>query len=259
MTKKKRQALAITVILTVFIVKLFSETINQYLWNDRAAPHFYWSISGQILYYLIPVLAVLFIFHKADNVFSELGLNQGFFRGLSIAFIFTLPMFIGYYLLGQYNNEYSLIKNICFAFKDGFREEIFYRAFLFGQLFRQVKLGFIPAVAINGLIFGVSHLYQANNVGDSLGVFAVTFSGAIWFAWLYIEWNYNIWLPIFLHTLMNLYWDLFSTDKTAVGGLLLNLPRILTIAISVYVTIKMTKKYFGRPKIDRTNLLRQEN
>lgn len=174
-----------------------------------------------------------------------------------MAFVFTLPMLVGYYLLGHYNNEYSFIKNITFAFKDGFREEVFYRAFLFGQLFRQVKLGFIPAVAINGLIFGVSHLYQAHDIGESIAVFAVTFAGSVWFAWLFVEWRNNIWLPIWLHTLMNFYWDLFSNDNTAMGGLLLNLPRMLTVAFSVYVTLKMTRKYFGSPVIDKTNLLRQ--
>lgn len=259
MTNTKRQILAFAVILTVFIVKLYSERINEYLWNDKAAPNFYLSVSGQILYYLIPVLVVLFVFHKPTKVISELGLMKGFSKGLLIAFIFSLPMLIGYYLLGHYHNEYSLIKNIVFAFKDGFREEIFYRAFLFGQLFRNVKLGFIPAVAVNGLIFGISHLYQANNIGESIGVFGVTFAGAIWFAWLYIEWNDNLWVPIFLHALMNLYWDLFSTDKTAMGGFLLNLPRVLTIVISVYVTIKLARKYFGAPKINKMNLLKWKN
>ena len=136
MIEKKKQVLSIAVILSVFIVKLFSERINQYLWNDKAAPHFYFSIAGQILYYLIPVLTVLFVFHKPAKVFSELGLAKGFSKGFLMAFIFTLPMLIGYYLLGHYNNDYSLLKNIIFAFKDGFREEIFYRAFLFGQLFQ---------------------------------------------------------------------------------------------------------------------------
>jgi membrane protease YdiL (CAAX protease family) len=259
MIERYRQILGVTVIMTVLFIKLFSDRINQILWNDKAAPHFYLSILGQILYYLLPLLIVLFVFHKPQKVFTELGLNKGFLQGILWAFIFTLPMLIGYYFLGHYNNEFSLIKNITFAFKDGFREEIFYRAFLFGQLFRQVKLGFIPSVAINGIIFGISHLYQAHSIGESAGVLAITFAGAIWFAWLFIEWKENIWLPIWLHTFMNLYWDLFSTDKTVIGGLLLNLPRIMTIVISIYGSIKMAPKKFGFLKINRTNLLQHEN
>lgn len=254
MTKSKRQLLAIAVISTVFIIKFFSEQINQFLWNDKAAPHFYLSITGQILYYLIPTLAVLLIFHNPGSILVELGFSKGFLKGVVFAFLVTLPMLIGYYLMGHYNKDYAFSKNLVFAFKDGFREEIFYRAFLFGQLFRQVKWGFIPAVAINGVIFGLSHLYQAHQFGDILQVFAITFAGAIWFAWLFIEWNDNLWVPIFMHFFMNLYWDLFSTEKSAVGGLLLNLPRILTIGISIYLTIKLSGKYSGKMRINRSNL-----
>jgi membrane protease YdiL (CAAX protease family) len=254
MTKGKRQLLAIGVISTVFIVKIFSENINQLLWNDKAAPHFYLSIAGQILYYVIPTFIILIIFHKPGKILDESGLSKGFSKGLVFAFLFTLPMLIGYYLIGHYNNDYSFSRNLVFAFKDGFREELFYRAFLFGQLFRQAKWGFIPAVAVNGIIFALSHLYQAHNISDSLQVFAITFAGAIWFAWLFIEWNDNLWVPVFMHFLMNFYWDLFSTEKTAVGGLLLNLPRILTIAISIYVTIRLSKKYLGKLRVNRTNM-----
>lgn len=259
MTDTKRKLLAITVILTVLIIKIFSEQVNHFLWNDKAAPHFYLSVAGQILYYIIPTLTVLFVFHKPVNVLKEIGISRAFGKGFLFAFIFTLPMLIGYYLIGHYNDEYSLLKNISFAFKDGFREEIFYRAFLFGQLFRQAKWGFIPAVALNGLIFGLSHLYQANNFADSITVFAVTFAGAIWFAWIFTEWNDNLWIPIFMHFLMNLYWDLFSSENTAVGGLILNLPRILTIAISIYITIKLTKRESRQLKINKNNLFRQTN
>jgi len=259
MTDRKRKILAVSVLLTVLIVKYFADRINQFLWNDKAAPHFYLSILGQILYYIIPTLAVLVLFHKPNNVLNELGINKGLLKGLTFAFLFTLPMFVGYYLMGNYNNEYSLFKNILFSFKDGFREEIFYRAFLFGQLFRQAKWGFIPSVVMNALIFGFSHLYQANNISDSLGIFLVTFSGAVWFAWLFIEWKDNLWLPIFMHCFMNLSWDLFSTETTAMGGLMLNLPRILTIAVSVYVTLKWKKRQNVKLVINKRNLLKQPN
>lgn len=258
MTYQKRKLLSVIVILTVIIIRFFSERVNQFLWNDKAAPHFYLSITGQILYYLVPTVSVLCLFHKPNKVIDELGIRKGFIKGLTYGFLFTLPMFLGYYFIGHYNNDYSLVKNILFAFKDGFREEIFYRAFLFGQLFRIVKWGFIPSAATNGIIFGLSHLYQAHNIADSLGIFAVTFAGAIWFSWLFIEWKDNLWLPIFMHCFMNLSWDLFSTEETAIGGLMLNLPRILTIALSVYVTIKIAKSQNRKLDISKSNLLRQK-
>jgi uncharacterized protein len=67
----------------------------------------------------------------------------------------------------------------------------------------------------------------------------------------------QLWLPIFMHFLMNLFWHLFSTEHSALGGLMLNLPRILTIAFSIYFTIIMVRKT-GKLKINRANLLRQK-
>jgi uncharacterized protein len=217
--------------------------------------NFYWSVAGQILKYLVPTLLVLFVFHQPKDILGELGLEKDFLKGLQYAFLFTLPMLVGYFLMGQYNQEQTLVENIVKAFKDGFREEIYFRAFLFGQLFRQVKLGFLPAVLVNGLIFGLVHIYQTHTIMEGVGVFAITFAGAVWFAWLFIEWKENLWLPIFMHFFMNLYWHLFSTENSAVGGLMLNLPRIITIALSIYLTIKIVRKT-GQLKINKTNFIR---
>jgi uncharacterized protein len=254
MTKTKKQLLALTVILTVCLIHFFSPTINIYLWNGENDSNFYLKILGQILKNIVPVLIVLFLFYQPSEVLGELGLSKDFLGGLKYAFFFTIPMLVGYYFLGEYNTEKSLIQNILTAFKDGFREEIFFRAFLFGQLFRQVKIGFLPAVLINGFIFALLHLYQAHSMEESLGVFAVTFAGAIWFAWLFIEWEENLWLPILMHFFMNFYWHLFSTENSALGGLLLNLPRALTIALSIYWTLKMMRQR-GNRKINTSNFV----
>jgi len=37
-------------------------------------------------------------------------------------------------------------------------EEIIYRAFLFGMLYRFTRLGFLPSVFLGSLLFGVAHL-----------------------------------------------------------------------------------------------------
>ncbi|MFM2269120.1 MAG: hypothetical protein RL757_2561 [Bacteroidota bacterium] len=254
MTTTKRQLLAAAVILTVCCVQYFNDQLNVWLQIKGENVNFYWRIAGQILKYLIPAVLVIAAFHKPNKIMTELGLSHGFLEGIQYAFLFTLPMLIGYALMGEYNNEFSLLENILKAFKDGFREEVYFRAFLFGQLFRHVKLGFLPAVVINGLIFGFLHLWQAHTLSESIGVVAITFAGAVWFAWLFVEWKGNLWLPIFMHFFMNFYWHLFSTEHSAVGGFMLNLPRILTIALSIYWTIKIIRKN-GNLIINRKNLI----
>lgn len=45
----------------------------------------------------------------------------------------------------------------------------------------------------------------------------LTGSGAVVFAWLIYRWQ-SLWFPIFLHVCMNLWWEVFSAAKTALGG-----------------------------------------
>ena len=94
-------------------------------------------------------------------------------------------MFLGYAVIGQLSPSWTFL-SILGVFAGAAMEEIVFRGFLFGQLFRKAAWGFIPAVLINAVIFGMGHLYQGNSLGETTGVFFVTLIGGVWFAWLYI-------------------------------------------------------------------------
>ena len=99
----------------------------------------------------------------------------------------------------------------------------------------------------------MAHLYQSADVGRMIGIFLTTFLGAGLFAWLFVEWKFNLWVPIFLHMLMNLSWMMFSVGDDALGGVGANVFRIATIAAAIIGTI-----WYKR----RTNeplLVRKEN
>lgn len=115
------------------------------------------------------------------------------------------------------------------SFLPAFSEELLFRAFLFGLLFRRLEWGFVPATFVSAFIFGISHLWQGNDFWDTLGVMAVTYIGGVWFVWLFAEWRYNLWLVIFLHLFMNLYWGIFEiTNNNALSGLDSNAFRVIT-------------------------------
>ena len=124
---------------------------------------------------------------------------------------------------------------------------------MFGILFRKVGWGFIPASIFGAVIFGLGHLYQGSTPAETLGIFFVTSMGALWFAWLFIEWNENLWIPIFLHILMNLSWTLFDVGGNALGDFYTNFFRIITIAVTVVATIAYNKRK-DRFRVNRKNL-----
>ena len=81
--------------------------------------------------------------------------------------------------------------------------------------------------------------YQASNLSSAAGIFAVTFAGGMLFGWLFIRWNYNLWLPIVLHMLMNAYWSIFGMGANALGGTWGNVFRAASVVLAVVVTLKV--------------------
>lgn len=208
----------------------------------RIAYHYLWWIVP-------PVLVVGFLF-GFENLPELTGLKRGFLFGFGFALVTVSPMLISSAVVGSISNFrlFPLLKGTLFA---GFMEEFLFRAFLFGLLFRKAGWGFVPAGLAGALIFGMGHLYQGSTFAQASGIFAITAMGALWFAWLYIEWD-SLWVPVFLHVFMNLSWTLFEVSENALGGVNSNIFRIITIALTVVFTILSRKK--AGLKINRKTL-----
>jgi len=202
-------------------------------------------IISYILTYIvtgIPLFIGTAIIHKDIKILGYLGLNGNFKTGFLLAILFTLPMFIGGVIFFHINYKMTLPEVIRLTFCAGLFEELYFRGFLFGQLFKYTKLGFIPAVILGAILFAAGHLYQSTDFSVIIGIFLTTFMGAILFAWLYVEWNYNLWVPIMMHFLMNLSWEIFSVSENALGGVTSNVFRGVTIAITIIVTVIYKKR-----------------
>ena len=69
------------------------------------------------------------------------------------------------------------------------------------------------------------------------GILAITGVGSLISCWLFMRWQYNLWVVVGLHCGMNLWWEVFAVDDTALGGWLANGARLLTIACAILLTI----------------------
>lgn len=202
------------------------------------------SIAHVITYVLlgVPLLAAALLMHEKENYFYSLGLHQPIKKPLIAALAFTLPMLIGYAIFFDFNTQISMEGIITGAICAAFFEELYFRGILFGQIYRFTNIGFIPAILIGAILFASVHLYQSQELGVLIGIFITTFLGAILFAWTFIEWEDNLWMPIFLHFFMNLFWMLFSAGDNAFGGLYANIFRSITIAFIIIGTIYYKKR-----------------
>ncbi|SER21903.1 CPBP family intramembrane glutamic endopeptidase [Neolewinella agarilytica] len=234
---KDNKTLLSLFVLVVYFTCSYGWSIRRYFLPDLFADNSYLrSTSVQLTFYLLIPVLVMGALYGWKSLPKELGLNRGFSRGLGFAFLATLPMAVGYGIVSglEWNLEWDAFLYGCV--QASFAEEIIFRAFLFGLLYRKAGWGLFPATLIDGLVFGAIHMYQGETVAEAIMVFVVTGAGAAWFSWLFKEWNWNLWVPVFLHFFMNFWWSGFEMADNAAGGLWANVFRVMTIAFTVYVT-----------------------
>lgn len=247
-------------VVAVFLFAWYGKQVVAYLVEIQLSGY-YLKVLYAYSYWIIPTALFVVVTEGFSGFGSALGFKKSIGRAFVFASIAVSPMFISSFFSGSINpNVYNfaaggryvfeLIAKTVFA---GFFEEYLFRGFLFGLLFLRYGWGFIPASILGALVFGLGHVYQGNTFAQAVGVFAVTAMGAVWFAWLYIEWDRNIWIPIFLHILMNASWSMFEVSENALGGIGVNVFRIITIAITVILTIR--KRKTEGSNVNRTNLL----
>ncbi|MFP3832218.1 CPBP family intramembrane glutamic endopeptidase [Chryseobacterium sp. SIMBA_028] len=191
---------------------------------------------------LVPLVITLKILFPKKDILNLFSLDRPIIKGFVLAFLGTLPMLIGYFIHFKINitiNTESLFIN---TISSAFFEEIIFRAFLIGTLFRFTKLGFLSSVVLGSLLFAQVHLYQSQKTKELIEIFAITFLGSVFFAWVYFEQNFNLWGAIFLHALMNLYWEIFNVSENVSGNLHGNLFKFLSLFLIIGIIIYHRRK-----------------
>lgn len=201
-------------------------------------------LSIKTLFLTLAILILTIVVIKPKDAFSFLGLSRNILKGVGIALLCVLPLYLVFPFFGDIDKEltFHVLYDKCIL--TGFKEELVFRAFMFGLLFRYAKTGFFWACLLPALYFGSVHLYQGHDALSALAAFGVTFIGALYFSWMYVEWNFNIWIPAGLHILMNGAWHIFTMEGTevAAGGLISNIVRIISIALAIAITVYYHKK-----------------
>lgn len=193
---------------------------------------------GYGLYLLAPLALTAWLFGPGRAA-RALGLDAPVLKGLGVALLGTAILAIGYGLLSKPVPFVDKLVNELMrgGLLPGVAEEILYRGLLFGLLFRFAGWGFLPAVLVNAVLFGAAHLYQSNDPAEAAMIFAITGVGGALAAWLYAEWDFNLWVPVGVHILMNAWWSLFAVDDSALGGLGANLVRLASVVILIALTL----------------------
>jgi uncharacterized protein len=205
---------------------------------------------------IVLAFAGIYYVHKA-GVFQSivmLGLLMPIFRALTFSFIATLPMLIGFALTAKINNQINFTSIFLLAGFYPFIEELFYRGYVFRQLFRYAKWRFSLAVIIPSMVFALGHWYQATDWLELLGVLFLTGTGSLVFCWVFMKWQDNLWAAFGVHAFMNLWWEVFAVDENVVGDWFANALRFASVFLVIILTI-YKDKIWNLLQIEKENVL----
>src|SRR5438874_1291531 len=174
---------------------------------------------------------------KLKGALAELGLRAPIRPAAAFSFVAAFPMLLAFAVTSSINAKMSVLSVGVGCFVAPFAEEMLFRGYMFGQLYRRARWGFWLSALIPSALFALGHAYQAGGPLELTGIFAVTGLGGLLGCWLYLSWNGNLWIVFGLHCLMNLWWELFGVADNALGGWIANGARLLTVALAILLTV----------------------
>jgi len=174
-----------------------------------------------------------------QGIACELGLAASPLPALVFALVASSPMLIGFVLTRRVTPHMGLIAILFLTVLSPIVEEIEFRGLGVRNLQRGTGWPFWVMVWPQALLVGWGHVEQGQSFADMVGLMLLTGSGAVVFAWLVYRWQ-SLWFPILLHVCMNLWWEVFSVAKTALGGWFPFVLQTGSILLAVGITLYWT-------------------
>jgi len=174
------------------------------------------------------------------SVSRELGLTAPLLPAIAFALIVSSPMWIGFALTRKLTSHIQLVPLLFLTVFSPFVEEVEFRGFGVRYLQRGTGRSFWLVVWPSALLFGIGHIEQGQTFQEMAGLFFLTAAGGITFAWLVYRWQ-NLWVAVTLHVCMNLWWELFSVARSAIGGWVPFVLQNLTMVLAILFTLRWTR------------------
>jgi membrane protease YdiL (CAAX protease family) len=178
----------------------------------------------------------------------ELGLRAPLFPAVWFGLFCSAPTLIGFALTRRFSPSGPLLAILFLTVFSPIIEEIEYRGFGVRHLQRATVWPFWIVVWPSAILFGWGHIEHGQNWQEMAGIFLLTGTGGLVFAWLLARWE-NLWFPIMLHIAMNLWWELFSVARTVIGGWFPFALQTLTIVLAIAVTLRFTHEKQSKQRV----------
>ena len=244
-SKSRAWAFAIATLSVLLVVNFLHEILSRFaayrnLYKNHAfyVPEGIDKIGGIVLC----ALAVWVLKRVAlKGVVNELGLADSPVPALLFALAASAPMLIGFALTRSLTPHMAPLTIFFLTVLSPAAEEIEFRDLGVRVLQRGTGWPFWILVWPQALLFGLGHIEQGQSFLERIELMLLTGLGAVVFAWLVYRWQ-SLWFPFALHICMNLWWELFSVARSALGGWLPFVLQLASIMLAILITIYWTRR-----------------
>lgn len=124
-----------------------------------------------------------------------------------------------------------------------FAEELLFRGYLVNGL-AAAGVGPVRAFVIGGLLFGLAHLGNVLQAAPATMLLEVgiTAAGGMLFGWTLLRFEGALLAAFAFHAGLNLPWDAFGVDSTAIGGTAGNIARAAGVAAGIVTVLLLTRR-----------------
>ncbi len=191
---------------------------------------------------ILLIWGALYLVHRIglSKSLRELYLNVQPWPGLLFGFVVSLPMLLGFALTRRPAPDLSPAHLFLMAVFYPMVEEVQSRGYAIGQLFRRAKWPAWLAILFVAVFTGIGHVGKGQSFREIAGLFALTGLGGATFSWLLVKWE-SLWFPFAVHMFMNLWWEIFSVSRTALGGWFPFALQSLTMILAIAGTLHFKK------------------
>lgn len=211
-----RQKTTAAIAIGVFFLALASREVFRFL------PEPYGTLSWK-LFWIALCTGALLATHgfSISAAFRELGLAKPILPAIVIGGVIVLPMVAVFLATSALSTHLSWSALLATSLLAPLSEELLFRGYLFRQLYRSSGWSFLGSVLLSAGVFAIAHLRvliskpgSATELLAAVGMLAI---GGVFFAWLLIRWDDNLWVPISVHAFMNFVCELFACDDSRIN------------------------------------------
>ncbi len=191
---------------------------------------------------LLCLLVVWILRRKGlHGLLEEIGLTGSPLPAIGFALMASAPLWIGFAATRKPAPGLDLFAVLFLGLLSPCVEEIEFRGFGVRFLQRGTGWPFWVAVWPQVVLFGLGHVERGQTFAEIAGLFLLTGTGGLLFAWLLHRWR-SLWFPVALHAVMNLSWEVFSIADSGLGGWFPFALQVATILLAIGITLRRTER-----------------